>query len=586
MGHIQGIDPARHLGIATIVLWSAGSVVASNEPEIVYVVKDEAVHGIDPKLFGHFLERPSWGEVGVEGGLTPGTRQLQPSVLKRLREMGIPVLRFPGGTDVDYLDWRDMIDHVPGRAGERPVSIGHRGHQVTNEFGYDEFLHLCEELHSDAILVVNLADALLKKKSLKEAALHAAGLTAYCNAPPGAALPGGMPDWPAVRARNGRRKPYGVKYFQLGNETWFFVDRMRKQGNANPETFYVECLAAYVAAVRDVDPSVQILVDAVSPKIAGLIHERLGDQVNYLVQHHYMPWGIKNATRAGQTTPLTKLTDEEIWYAWVAIPNSRNAHGESVIDGVALSEGRKLGYKVAVTEWNWNGFYSNGDYGALPADQRPLNSSFAKGLGAAGYLHALMRAGDAIEIGCQSMTVGNRWGITSIRADRQGRVPAYFLPSGQVTMFYAKHHGNKLLSMTAGDVPTYEQPLRMGGIRPSAKVAHLDALATAGDHAVYFHVINRHFSESLTVHIDLSDFRSLSGKAVHHLLLGRLNDAPRQGESREIGRFEERKLSFKGSRFKAVLPARSLSCIEIQRSRKGVRDRFSVCIDHSIEPTP
>ena len=564
MGHFPLIASARLRGFVTIALWFfAWNVAIASEPEIIYLVRDEALHGIDTKIFGHFLERPSWGETGVEGALIAGTSQLQPSVRERLREMDIPVLRFPGGTDVDHMDWRDMIDHVPGRARERPVSTGHKGHPVTNNFGYDEFLRLREELKTKAIVVVNLGDALLKRKPLEEAARHAAALAAYCNAPYGAALPSGMLDWPAVRDRNGRREPYGVKYFQLGNETWFFIARMRKQGNTDPETFYVECLAAYVAAIRGVDPSVQILVDAISPTIAGLIHQRLGEQVDYLVQHHYMPWGIKGANRAGQQIPLAKLTDEEVWNAWVAIPNSRNAAGESVIDGVALSEGRKLGYKVAVTEWNWNGFYSSGEYRALPAAERPLDSSFAKGLGAAGYLHAFMRAGDAIEIACQSMTVGNRWGITGIRADPQGRVPAYFLPSGQVTMFYAQHHGNELLSVTGSDVPTYDQPLRMGKIQPSAAVAYLDALATADDQAVYFHAINRHFSKGLTARIDLSDFRGLEGKAVHHLFVGRLNDAPRRGESRAIGRFEERKLSFDGSQLIAVFPARSVSCIEI-----------------------
>jgi len=555
----------RFLKIAVLVLWSSGNVVIATEPETVYVVKADTIHHIDSRLFGQFMERPSWGEIGVEGALVPGTRELQPSVLKRLREMNIPILRFPGGTDIDYMDWRDMVDRVPGRASERPVSIGHKGDSVSNDFGYDEFLRLCDELSSEAILVVNLGDALLKKKPLKEAALHAAALTAYCNAPLGATLPEGMSDWPAVRASNGRRKPYGVKYFQIGNETWFLLDRMRKQGNANLETFYVECLAAYVAAIREVDPSVQILVDANSPEITALIHQRLSEQVNYLVQHHYMPWQITSVVRAGQEIPISDLTDEDIWYAWVAIPNSRNTRGESVLDGVALSEGRKLGYKVAVTEWNWIGFFPRKKNSTHVAEKRPFDSGFAASVGAAGFLHAFLRAGDTIEIGCQSLAVGNQWSLTSIRADRGGQVPAYFLPVGQVTMFYAKHHGNKLLSMTARHVPTYNQPLKMGSIRPSSKVASLDALATANDRVIYFHVINRHFSSDLTIHLDLSDFRELDDVATHHLFMGRLHDEPREGESREIGRFEERPLALDESQLKVVLPARSVSCIEIQR---------------------
>ena len=533
------------------------------EGKTVYIVKDEAVNRIDSNLFGHFLERPSWGEIGVEGGLIPGTHRLQPSVLERLKSMHIPILRFPGGTDVDYTDWQDMIDHAPGRSAERPITTGHQGHQVTNNFGYDEFLRLCEELSSEAIVVVNLADALLQRKPPVEAARHAAGLAAYCNAPAGAELPNGMQDWPAVRARNGRIRPYKVKYFQIGNETWAFMDRIRKRGEEDPEEFYVRCVAAYVSAIRSVDPSVRIIVDAVSGKIAGLIRKQLGDQVNYLVQHHYMPWRIDGAIRDGKENPLSALSDRDLWYAWVAIPNTANELGESTIDGVALTQGRKHGFKVAVTEWNWNG-----GFWGTPVNRRPMDSSFAKGIGAAGYLHAFMRAGDTIEIACQSMTVGNAWGITGIRADRQGQKPAYSLPTGQVTLFYSKHHGSQLLAMTSVDVPTYSQPFRMGGIRPRSAVAYLDSLATADPGAVYFHVINRHFSNPLEVQIDLSDFSGLNGRVLHHLFVGRLNDAPRAGESLEIGRFEERNLAMEESRLTAVLPMRSISCLEIKRTSK------------------
>ena len=68
------------------------------------------LHDIDPRLFGQFMERPSWGnEIGPEGSLTPNTRELRPEAKRLIREMQIPLVRFPGGTDVDYIDWLDMM---------------------------------------------------------------------------------------------------------------------------------------------------------------------------------------------------------------------------------------------------------------------------------------------------------------------------------------------------------------------------------------------------------------------------------------------------------------------------------------------
>lgn len=553
--------------VAILLVLSGGSAAAGGEEKGRLVVRDRVLHRIDDKLFGHFLERPSWGETGVEGGLVPGTRELQPGVLERLRRMRIPILRFPGGTDVDYIDWRDMVDNVPGRQGPRPVTVGHQGHRVTNNFGYDEFMRLCEDLRCEPLLVVNLGDALLRRKPVKEAALHAAGLLAYGAAPVGAALPEGMPDWPRLRARNGRERPWRVRFFQIGNETWFFPERMKKAGEKDVEGFYLECLGAYVEAARAVDPSVRIVADAVSPRIARLIRERLGGRVHYLVEHHYMPWAIRSVQRDGQAFPLEKLTDEEVWNAWVAVPNSANERGESVIGGLSLAEARKGGFKAAITEWNWNGWWA-----LPPGTPRPLSSSLAKGVGAAGYLHAFMRSGDAIEIACQSMTVGHAWGITGIHVDREARVEPYYLPTGQVTMLYSNHHGDEFLEMSSEGIPTYEQPFRMGGIAPRKKVAVLDAVATRGPAAVYVHAVNRSFNGPLTVTLDLSAFGDLGGRAVLHGLEGRLNDEPREGEPREIGVLHDRELPFAGKALEVTLPPRSVSVLEIAR-RKGPAGR-------------
>ncbi len=534
------------------------TVAAKGKADVItFVVKDQLLHKIDRRLFGQFMERPSWGEIGPEAALVPGTRRLQPEVVKLLGEMAIPILRFPGGTDVDFLDWRDMVSNVPGREVERPVSTGHKGDKVTNNFGYDEFLRLCEDLRAEAIVVVNFRDGLLRTKPLKEAAMHAASLVAYCNAPVGADLPDGMADWPAVRERNGRAKPYAVKYFQIGNETWAFLNEMKKAEPQGVEDAYVDCLVAYVEAMRAVDPSIRLIVDDL-PDVSERVRERLGTKVQYLAVHNYFPWGITEVTRDGEDVPIGELTAADIWYAWVATPGM-DEDGLSSYGADAFSRVRKSGYKVAVTEWNWNGWWQH--RGPRPA----LDSSFAKGVGAAGFIHALMRAGDIVEIGCQSMLVGNRWGITAVRADPKAEVPPYFMPTGQVTAFYSRYHGEDLLAVEATNVPTYEQPYRLGGTRAKEKVVYVDVLATADDETIYLHAINRHFDEPMALTLDLSAFGGLAGRAVHHLFEGRLNDRPQADEPLQIGRLRHEQIRFEGTTLEVTLPPRTVSCIEIAR---------------------
>jgi len=542
----------RLLAAGLTALGLVSSVQCARPGQIMFRIEDTVLHKIDSRIFGHFMERPSWGEIGPEGALVPGTRQLQPEVLALLREMKIPILRFPGGTDVDYIDWRDMVDKVPGRGKDRPITTGHQGHKVTNNFGYDEFLALCEDLGAEAIVVVNLRDAFLKQKPLEEAAMHAAGLVAYCNAAPGSELPSGMIDWAAVRTKNGRGEPYRVKYWQIGNETWAFTREAKKYGIIEPAKHYVSCLVAYIDAMRAVDPNIKIIVD---PAYDRLFKERLIGKVDYIATHHYVPWGIGKVTAGGKDVPIDKLTPADIWYAWVSVPRMDEL-GRSVMPG--MHRLRRLACKVAVTEWNWNGWWGR-------ESQPALNSSFAKGVGAGGYLHALMRAGDTVKIGCQSMLVGNSWGITSIRADKEGEIPGYFMPTGQVTMFYSRYHGDKMLAVAESNVPTYAQPYTMGSIRRQDKVAYVDAVATANDKNIYFHAINRHFEEGLSVSLDLSDFAPLAGNAVHHVFEGRLNDQPEPPQDRQIGRFRDEQVSFEGSVLALTLPKRSVSCIEIPR---------------------
>ena len=540
----------------------ASSQQNEDSADITFSIKSKVIHEINPRIFGQFMERPSWGEIGVEGGLIPGTRKLQPGVSKLLEEMEIPIIRFPGGTDVDFMDWRDMIDNIPSRTSQRPVSTGHRGHKVSNNFGYDEFLQFCEEEGAEAILVVNFRDGLLKKKPLKEAAMHAASLVAYCNAPIGAKLPEGMYDWPALRAKNGRARPYKVKYFQIGNETWAFIKNLKEMMPNSAPQFYAECLSSYIEAMRSVDPSIEIIVDGHDADMSGIfeqVHKQTADKVSYFATHFYTPWGITKVFENSREVPIEELSAEEIWRAWIAV-TWFDDNGRSVINHPGINAARRGGYKVAVTEWNWNGWWRRS--GPDPA----LNSSFAKGLGAAGYLHAFMRAADVIELGCQSMLVGNSWGIHAIKADVEAKIPPYYMPTGQVTMFYSKHHGEKLLALESSSMPTYKQPYRMGGIGHKEKVAYIDALATADEKLVYFHAINRTFEKSIDVTIDISALGPFEGSAVHHVMEGRLNDAPESNETRQIGRITKREIYFNGKSVTITLPYRSISCIEFKRS--------------------
>ena len=559
--------PHRTLnGILISVVLSAQATAFTLKMQI----HDAPLHQIDDRIFGQFMERPTWGgEMGVEGCLIPGTNRLQPEVVEHLRGMRIPLMRFPGGSSVGYglhHDWTVLISNSPSRnTPERPVVHMKEGSDPgTNAFGLDEFIALCRDIKTDPLLCVHFHEAFDRSRPLKEAALHAAGLVAYCNAPQGAGLPAGMPDWPAARAKNNHPEPYGVKYFQIGNETWFSMDEMIRKGDKEAGKYYVECLAEFVKQMRAVDPSIEIIADGMPDSLVPMIEDKLGDKIQYLAYHSYRPWGInrENVLRNGLAFAPEKISKEEGWYAWAATPGFDRETGQAVEHHALYGLARRHGYKIAVTEWNWNGWWD--------CEDPPIDSLLAKGIGAAGWLHAFMREGDVVSIACQSMVAGNAWGITAIRADREAKYPAYMLPTGQVTKLYSSHHGKYMVPLHVTGKPyCYEQPYRMAGIQSHQRVAYVDALATADDDRIYIHAINRHYREEVRIDVDLSHFRRLKGKAVMFALEGDPERNDGDGVHTQAARIRDHALRVRGNRLVASLPRRSVSVIVLEKAAEA-----------------
>ena len=572
-------------GLACALLAALGCAPAPITAEraepapVVIAITDSALHAVDRRLFGQFLERPSWGgdqpETGPERAFDSETGGLAPAVLALVRGMNVPVIRWPGGTDVDHMDWTDMIDHAPGRAeAGRPASVGHRGGTVTNRFGMDEGLDAIEAVGAETILVVNLLDGLNGTRSVEDAALHAAGLVAYAATPVGAELPDGMPDWPALRARNGRAHPWDVRYVQIGNEWFAWQDAdgrtpFPRAGPVDPvdtERLF-QALDRTIAAVHAVHPTAEIIVEGMVGEVTDQVRARLGARVDYLAVHHYHPWGLRRVAlstdgQAGRDLDLDAFVRDPanaraVWTAWTA-PREVDDQGLAVLPARAHARAAATGYPVAVTEWNWNGWWVAG--GADPA----VGTDYARAIGAASYLFEMMRLGGEIPIATQSMLVGWHWGIAGIAVPDHGT--PYRRPSAQVTAFLGAHHGHERLALRHGPLPTVAQPYAMGGgIHPKPAVSLVEPLATRGADSLYVHLLNRSFDRPLAVRLDLSAYTGLGG-AVHHQLSGRPTGAP--GDARERAWTESQPVTVEaGDVIVLTLPPASLSTVAVALRR-------------------
>lgn len=477
----------------------------------VLTIHDRTLHPLPREVFGQFLERPSWGgEYGPEG-VADASGRLPEAVDFALAGLHAPIVRFPVGTDGDYIDWQDMID-LPGRPA-RPVTRGHKGDEVANRFGLPEYFALAARQRWKTILVSNLRDALYQKKPLAEAAAHSAALLRY-----------GLD----------HAAPGSLAAFQIGNEGWFFWPPANPEERADLGIHDLdtaslrlrEALVAYADAARAVSPDIPLICDAPRPLDGGGLendaatvwraavdHPDVRSRYAMLASHSYAPMGLWSVVRAGEKVPHAALSPDEIWLAAVACLGRHDTAGQNLADHAAYDEIAALGYRVAVTEWNWNGWdwakrFPHAGFGdGLPA-----------ALGAAGFLHGLMRH-PHVALATQSMMLGTTWGITGVRVAKDGSVG--YLPQAEAVRLHAAHHGDRVVASTLDGVPDLgPAPALTSWWPPVAHVARLDAVVTADARAWYVHLAHRHRTEPVTLTVRLPASAAASGSATLHQLSG------------------------------------------------------------------
>ncbi|RQW20148.1 alpha-N-arabinofuranosidase [Bacillus sp. C1-1] len=184
---------------------------------------------INPAIYGHFAEhlgRCIYEGIWVgEGSPIPNKKGLRTDVLTALKELKIPVLRWPGGCFADEYHWKDGIGPYAKR--KKMVNTHWGGTVETNEFGTHEFMLLCEEIGAAPYINGNVGSGeVLEMQEWVEY------ITASAGSP--------MAD---ERAKNGRAEPWELPYFGVGNESWGCGGQMR------PE-YYADLFRRYQTYVR------------------------------------------------------------------------------------------------------------------------------------------------------------------------------------------------------------------------------------------------------------------------------------------------------------------------------------------------
>lgn len=201
------------------------------EPSRVTVQTESGQETISRHIYGHFAEhlgRCIYEGIWVgEDSPIPNTRGIRNDVVKALRQLNTPNLRWRGGCFADEYHWKDGL----GPRGERKRMINtHWGGGVeNNHFGTHEFMDLCEQLDCEPYVCGNVGSGTVQEMQK---------WIEYINFPSSSP----MAD---LRRENGREAPWKLKYFGVGNESWGCGGHMRPEYYADEYSRYQTYIRNY-----------------------------------------------------------------------------------------------------------------------------------------------------------------------------------------------------------------------------------------------------------------------------------------------------------------------------------------------------
>ena len=383
---------------------------------------------IDDRLYGSFVEhlgRCVYGGIYEPDHEEADEQGFRNDVLGLVKELKVPIVRYPGGNFVSQYDWKDGI----GPLGDRPQRLDLAWKSVEpNSVGVVEFVDWCRKANTEPLIAINLGTGGLK---------DARELLEYANHPGGTF-------WSDLRKTHGTKNPLAVRMWCLGNEMdgpWQIGHKTaREYGRLANET---------AAMMKTYDDTLELVVCGSTaswmptfPDWDLEILDLTYDHADYISLHTYVG------------------NPDDNFEQYIANSVGMDAHIESVISACDLIQAKKRGKKqINLSFDEWNVWYRERDKNKLNQDawtvgrhllEEVYNMEDALVVGT--LLNSLIRHADRVKIACLAQLVNV---IAPIVAEEKGSV-------WRQTIYYPYSHasnygrGTSMQVLYEGD--TYDTP--------------------------------------------------------------------------------------------------------------------------------
>ncbi len=499
----------------------------------IKVDPDFRIGEVDPRLYGSFIEhlgRAVYGGIYEPEHPTADDMGFRGDVLDLVRDLRVPIVRYPGGNFVSGYDWEDGVG--PKEARPRRLDLAWRTVE-TNQVGTNEFAAWAARADAEVMMAVNLGTRGVDA---------ARNLVEYCNHPSGSR-------YSDLRRAHGVEGPHGVRVWCLGNE----MDGPWQIGRKTPDEYgRVACEAA--KAMKWVDPSIELVACgssyAAMPTFAEwerTVLEHTYEHVDYVSLHTY----YRNP-EDDRATFLAQSLDMDAFIKSVI----------ATCDFVKARQRSKKTMYLSFDEWNvW--FHSiAADRELEPWSVAPPQLediyTFEDALVVGCMLITLLKHADRIKIACLAQLVNV---IAPIMTQTGG-------PAWRQTIFWpflhASLYGRGTALNLAVESPSYDNA-------EFGEVPLLETIATMNDEdgGLTIFAVNRGQEGPLPLEGDLRAFAGY--EVVEHLVLE--HEDPKATNTAEhpgsVAPHERGDAALQDGRLTALLPSLSWNVIRLSRSSAG-----------------
>lgn len=459
-----------------------GGIALSNELKAKMVLdKSYSISEIDNRIYGSFIEhlgRAVYGGIYEPDHPEADDQGFRKDVIDLVKELNVPIVRYPGGNMVSAYNWEDGV----GPKSQRPKRLELAWRTIeTNQIGTNEFMDWAKKVNTDVMMAVNLGTRGIDA---------ARNLIEYTNHPGGTY-------WSDLRKEHGYEDPHNIKTWCLGNE----MDGPWQVGQKTAYE-YGRIAKETGKAMKLVDPSIELVACGSSntgmptfPEYEATTLDIAYEEIDFISLHQY--YGNRSDDTANY---LAKTMDMDHFIKTVT----------STCDYIKAKHRSKKTINLSFDEWNvW--YHSNDadkqiDAWQIAPPQLEDVYNFEDALLVGSMLITFLNHADRVKMACMAQLVNV---IAPIMTENNGR-------SWKQTIYYPYMYtslygrGKALKPILSS--PKYDS-------KDFTDVNFIDCAAVYQKEAeeVVLFLVNKNLQESISVTTDVRSFEGY--QVLEHVVL-------------------------------------------------------------------